>query len=259
MKPPKIIGISLVQNENIHIKWAISNIIDFCDKIIVLDNYSSDGTYDIVENMAKKCDKIKLFKISNPLVESHPPIEKYAGERAWVFGVDGDEIYDPNGLTKIKEEIYDGKYDNYWQLRSYFLNATIVDKDKKEAKGYLAPPSREATKLHNFHLLKYWKSDTERLHGRNKAFKDGIDPIKFNLYDECDWEDANLRCIHACFAKRSTNQKEGKIRFAPREVMKRRCRDMKDIKAPDIPSKIDKYGGEELITKDISDFIIKEK
>ena len=47
----KIIGIILVKNEDIFIKNSIQNIIKFCDKIIILDNYSTDKTHEIIKNI----------------------------------------------------------------------------------------------------------------------------------------------------------------------------------------------------------------
>lgn len=41
----KIVGICLIKNEDYYIEQVLKNIMDFCDKIIVLDNMSEDNTY----------------------------------------------------------------------------------------------------------------------------------------------------------------------------------------------------------------------
>lgn len=46
--PPSIIGIVLVKNEDLFIDGVLTNILDFCDEIIVADNLSKDGTQEKV-------------------------------------------------------------------------------------------------------------------------------------------------------------------------------------------------------------------
>ena len=40
----EIIGIALVRNEDIFVERALRNTIDFCDRLIVADHQSTDGT-----------------------------------------------------------------------------------------------------------------------------------------------------------------------------------------------------------------------
>ena len=56
----KIIGITLCKNEDIYIKKAIEHTIDFCDEFIVLDNYSTDNTWDILTKLSQQHSKINL-------------------------------------------------------------------------------------------------------------------------------------------------------------------------------------------------------
>jgi len=65
-KQRKIIGISLVKNEDIYIGQSLANVLDFCDEIIVYDNNSKDGTVEIVNKYVKKYPcKVKLKHILN--------------------------------------------------------------------------------------------------------------------------------------------------------------------------------------------------
>lgn len=107
MNSPKIIGILLVKDEDRFIEPVIKNIFEFCDKIIVADNYSRDQTYTIARHFAKKNSKLKVYRVSHPK-ESHKLIEHYAGTNTWIFGVDGDEIYDPSGLAEMKARLHSG-------------------------------------------------------------------------------------------------------------------------------------------------------
>ena len=106
----KIIGISLVKNEDIYIRRSIENAVNFCDKLIVLDNNSTDNTFGILQDLNTEYEKIDLYKINNHRT-SHEFIDEYIGKDVWVFAVDGDEIYDKNGLTKFKTQLLSGMYD----------------------------------------------------------------------------------------------------------------------------------------------------
>ena len=50
---PNIIGVCLVKDEDIYIHRALTNIYGFCDRILVLDNNSTDKTRIIVESLAE--------------------------------------------------------------------------------------------------------------------------------------------------------------------------------------------------------------
>src|SRR6187402_1406371 len=92
-----IIGIVLVRNEDIFVERAVRNVIDFCDLIVIADHYSTDSTFDIVAQLAAEFpEKIQLVRIADAW-ESHFLINGYANSPAWIFAVDGDEIYDPRG------------------------------------------------------------------------------------------------------------------------------------------------------------------
>jgi hypothetical protein len=48
----KIIGSVLVRNEDLYVEQAIRNVVDFCDRIHVVDHVSDDGTSEIVRALA---------------------------------------------------------------------------------------------------------------------------------------------------------------------------------------------------------------
>ena len=106
-QPIRIIGICLIKNEDIYIERVLKNVIDFCDEIIVLDNMSTDGTYEKVEHLAQEHPSIRLQKIED-YKASHNTISPYAGTLTWLFRIDGDEIYDSAGLKKIRQGLKNG-------------------------------------------------------------------------------------------------------------------------------------------------------
>lgn len=202
----KIIGLFLVKNEDVYIEQAILNVIDFCDKIIVEDNHSEDNTFSILENLAAIHPKIKISRIDNPL-DSHRHIAKYYGTNTWIFGVDGDELYDKKGLVGLRQDLQNGKYNDQWILFGNILHCIEVDRKEGTAQGYLCPPSKSMTKLYNFSIIDEWSEITQRLHGF-PDFKEGFhDQLRYPLYEEFVWENSPFRCLHAAFVKRSSLDK----------------------------------------------------
>ena len=222
MKKKQIIGLVLVKNEDLYIDRVILNILEFCDQVIVLDNNSSDNTYNILSELALKNSKIDLHKINN-LSSSQDYIAEYIGTDTWIFAVDGDEIYDPGGLKKIKKLLYEGEFDNDWLVLGNLFHVISIDWSTKTAKGFLAPPSRGGTKLYNFSMIKKWDECPERLHGGHIEFKKGFSAdMRRYLLDEVDWDSSIFRLIHTTFLKRSSKQKSKMInaRWNPGEINK---------------------------------------
>lgn len=221
MHATQIIGIILVRNEDIFIKNVINNISQFCDRIIVTDHQSNDKTPEIIKNLAEKNKKINYLRIQHPK-ESHTVIEQYAGTNTWIFAVDGDEIYDPEGLAKFKKKLIDGKFNDYWQIKGNVLNCTSINYKDKIARGYLSPPARSMTKLYNFSIIEKWNNCPQRIHAGDLKFKKKIKtPPTLELFKNIEWDDAHFRCLHTVFMQRSSKEKRfiTSTRLNPAEKM----------------------------------------
>jgi len=218
----KIVGVMLVKNEDRFIERVLRSVVAFCDEILVWDNNSTDNTFTIAQRLSKEFPKIKLTRVDDAL-STHALLEPYVGTDTWVFGVDGDEIYDAKGLSRLRGEIARGDFREYWQIRGNCLHCVSVDFEKGMARGYMAPPARPITKLFNFSLLDSWSDErAERLHGAEPIFKRGIKPEEFFLCEEYDWDTSYFRCLHLVFMSRSTSDAEKRgTRFNPTEVSKR--------------------------------------
>jgi glycosyltransferase involved in cell wall biosynthesis len=202
----QIIGIMLVKNEDMYVEQAIRNITGFCDRIIVCDNYSSDQTWSILQSLTQEFSQIELQQIET-VAQSQTAIEEFAGTATWVFGVDGDEIYDPAGLAAFRAKILSGVFDQDFVIFGNVLNCDRLDLVKKTAQGYLAPPCRSMTKLYNFAAIESWVGCTERFHGGKIIFKPGYHDLLRRMYhEEHTWEASDYRCLHTVFLKRSSAQ-----------------------------------------------------
>ncbi|MBI4544332.1 MAG: glycosyltransferase family 2 protein [Gemmatimonadetes bacterium] len=200
-------GISLVRNEDVYIDCVLRNIVEFCDRIIVADHQSTDATPLILEQLALECPKIEVVRVENPS-ESHDLVSGYIGSDTWVFGVDGDEIYDPKGLRRLRAELMAGAFADWWQVFGNVLNCVELDVQRRTARGYLAPPCRSMTKLYNFRAISGWEGwPGERMAGGRPIFRRGYDASRrLLLYSQASFEDSFYRCLHVCFLRRSSGQ-----------------------------------------------------
>lgn len=202
-----IVGIALIRNEDLCIGRVVANIAGFCDRIIIADHQSSDNTPTVVAGLAREYPHIEVHSIAQPS-DSHELIRDLAGTPTWVFGVDGDEIYDPAGLKNLRAGLLAGQFDNSWLVFGNVLNCVELSKETGLATGYLAPPCRSMTKLYNFNLIDAWDGPcTQRLHGGAPQFRAGFDAnLRRKLHTEYRWEESPFRCLHLCWLPRSSGE-----------------------------------------------------
>ena len=205
MPEHQIVGLVLVRNEDLEVRRAVENIAAFCDHVHLADHRSTDNTPRLLRDLAAQYPHCEYHRIESPR-ESHDLIKRYARTPTWVFGVDGDEIYDPAGLARLRAELFAGHYDDWWVIFGNVLNCQQVDVENKTAAGWLAPPCRSMTKLYNFAHIRSWDGDTpERLHGGEIVFQAGRSAAaRLNLHEQQPWETSPLRCLHTCFQARSS-------------------------------------------------------
>jgi hypothetical protein len=203
----EIVGIVLVRNEDVFVEQAIRNVAAFCDRIHAVDHVSTDGTWKILQRLERDYPQLDTRR-SHRAGDSHALLEPYAGTETWVFGVDGDELYDPVRLARFRNELLGGAYDSAFKVASNVLNCVELDQTGRRATGYLSPPSRSITKLYNFAAIDEWRGEgAERLHGGSIVFREGFDERAVdNIGERLPWDETPLRCLHACFLQRSTTE-----------------------------------------------------
>ena len=199
-----IVGVMLIHNEDVWLDRAIKNIREFCDRIIVIDNRSTDGSIEIIR---KSPAPIATIIHEPDLRRTHEILHSYISTDAWIFGVDGDEIYDPSGLWNLRLAILSGELNNNFQIAGRYLHVTEITDHR--ATGYMGPPAHTPTKLYNFAALKAWPSDHEHsiFHARTREIKPGIKE-RDTRYQRRPWDFCPLKCLHMRFLRRSSIEDE---------------------------------------------------
>lgn len=218
----QIIGLMLVKNEDRFVGQALLNILGFCDHIIVLDNHSCDRTAEILRGLkARIGGKIEVHRIAH-VSESHAYVVPFLGTRVWMLAIDGDEIYDPQGLIRLRHRLLKGEFDSYWRIYGHVLNVAKWRVGAKIAKGYTSPPGHPMTKLYNLEAFLEWVDADQRFHGGRIRLKDAWDEKKgvYAFFHHQEWGLSDFRCLHMVFLKRSSLQ-WGRSKWSPADVLHR--------------------------------------
>jgi glycosyltransferase involved in cell wall biosynthesis len=198
------VGSVLVRNEDVFVEQSIRNVAAFCDRIHAVDHASTDRTWMILRALAREFDHLDARRSRSSAV-AHRLLAPYAGSDTWVIGVDGDELYDPSGLARLRADLLDGANAEVFRVKAHVLNCDELDEDAATASGWLAPPSRPITKLFNFRAVESWENTPEPLQAGDAVFRPGYHwESRRDLADGTTWETDPLRCLHVCFLPRST-------------------------------------------------------
>jgi Glycosyl transferase family 2 len=208
----QIVGSVLVRNEDIFVERAIRNVAEFCDRIHVVDHVSTDSTWEILGALARELDHLDVRRSRNA-ADAHGLLAPYAGTETWVIGVDGDELYDPDGLARLRAQLLDGAHADVFRVKAHVLNCDELDEALGAAWGWLAPPSRPITKLFNFAAIESWPESPEPLQTGHVVFREGyVWESRRYLSEQTTWATDPLRCLHVCFLRRSSQDDEGSPR-----------------------------------------------
>lgn len=200
----RIVGICLFRNEEYFLERAIRNVAAFCDDIILVDNESDDFSGQVAAALMKDLPHVTYVKVASPH-RTQGLISHLAGTKTWVLGIDGDEVYDPEGLARLRPRILAGEFDDYFQLRGHSLHCTGLDPVSfLTANGYMTPAARPVTKLYNFAGISWWGGIAQRLHGWDIVFRDRMFYTRSRHFNQDQsWDECDLRLLHLCFLPRS--------------------------------------------------------
>jgi glycosyltransferase involved in cell wall biosynthesis len=262
----QVVAVVLLHDEDVYAERVIRNVADFCDRVHIADHMSTDETWEIVAGLAREYDHLDAVRLSNS-GRSHDLIAGYAGSETWVFGPDGDELYDPDGLGRLRGELESGRYDGYFRLVPAMMHAVEIDEDAMTASGYLSPPSRCGAKLFNFAAIDSWNRVYRQcLHDGEIAYRSGRAWDQVHHFGEDPgFDDSPFRCVHAAFLRRSSREPEsGRLRLNPIEAntyrrdavgrLKLAARRLRPGRAQ-TPWKLEKYRRGPLVSKDAGPFL----
>jgi len=175
-KRPNGISVMMrVKDEIDCIRPSIESIKGVADEIIVVDNGSSDGTYEILEEMVpEERELIKLWR--NPDL-SHCDLSNFALEQTafrWVFRWDGDMIAHTSGdynIINLRERLLSLNPERYYliYLRHINLSGDLFHQDPNEMvhieeyihtysnqARYIHPGRFEAIKVPKYYRVLFW-------------------------------------------------------------------------------------------------------
>lgn len=121
MSNHKITALVITYNEMGYIQKCI-NSIDFADEIIVVDSYSTDGTYEYLLNHPK-------VKVIQNTFENFTSQKSFALKQAsndWTLFLDADEVVSEKLKEEIKESVNNTDCVAYWFYRKFmFQNRSL--------------------------------------------------------------------------------------------------------------------------------------
>jgi len=201
----QLVAVCLLHDEDVYAERVIRNVAGVCDRVHVADHASTDRTWEIVGGPASELDNVEAVRISHA-ARSHDLVLPYAGTDTWVLSADGDEIFDPEGLARVRSALEEGRYRECFRLFPAMLHCVALDLEAMTATGYTAPPARSGPKLFNFAAIDGWpRVYRERLHEGEPEFRDGWSWESVRHLGEPDgFEGSSFRCLHACFLRRSS-------------------------------------------------------
>jgi hypothetical protein len=225
----EIKAVCLVKNEERYLADVIRNSLSMCDSGILLDNMSTDRTPEIAKAFPWEYRQVEDVR------NTHQHIEEFVGKPFWIFGVDGDEIYSPAGLSVLRQQLLRGTFADFWMVRGAMLHVDKLWEHKGRilARGFKGPPSPSVVNLYNFELLKNWSDPGKNtlFHGKDLAFKGKhTKDSRYMFYDHGkSWEEDPLRCLHLRFIQRSSVDPSAGVRPNPWDVLRGVTKNTRDI------------------------------
>ncbi len=158
--PVKIYAICLIKNEADVIADCLKHALQFCDRIFILDNGSTDGTWEIVNDLAQHHEQIviegqitEVFRdgMRSIIYNNH---HQELSDQDWWLRLDADEfvVGDPRPvLEKANREHAD--FVTAWQLQFYYTDSDYKNWDiEKEAKD---TPITERRRFYSINWREY--------------------------------------------------------------------------------------------------------
>jgi glycosyltransferase involved in cell wall biosynthesis len=122
-RPQGISAMFRVWNECSYVEPSINSIKDLVDEIIVVDSYSTDGSWEIAGRLAAECPKIKLIRCSGHNMWENSNLALRASTFRWILKWDADFIAMRNGgFEEFRDYLYSLNPE-----RHYYINPTLIE------------------------------------------------------------------------------------------------------------------------------------
>jgi len=177
-RPARPMGISVfmrIKNEKDWIRASIQSIRSIADEIVVVDNGSTDGTFQILQEMTS-ADK-GMIKLWQQLDSNYCDLSNFALDQTafrWIFSWDGDMVACTAGkfsISRLRERILSLDSRRYYliYLRHINLSGDIFHQNPKEivhieeyihtyskSVRYIHPGRFEAIKFPKYYRVLFW-------------------------------------------------------------------------------------------------------
>jgi hypothetical protein len=164
----KIHGLCIVKNEVDVLQESLNSAVNWCDHIYVFDNGSTDGTWELVKELAKQHPEIVPYKQDDTLfsgalrADIFNAFRSNAGLQDWWCRLDADEFYidDPRiFLTKISD-----RFQTVWaaSLNYYFTDQDAIAYRQDPVK-FLETPVQQRLRyyLNNWGELRFFRHSSD--------------------------------------------------------------------------------------------------
>ncbi len=158
--PVKIYAICLIKNEGDVIADCLIHALRFCDRIFVLDNGSTDGTWETVNALSQQYPAIVIEEqLLVPFRDGMRSIvyNRYnhqLTDQDWWMRLDGDEFLegDPRGVL-AKANLEKADFVTAWNLQFYYTDADYKNWDREKQES--ATPITERRKYYSANWREY--------------------------------------------------------------------------------------------------------
>ena len=170
-----IIVIGIVKNEADIIEIWLGHLCSLFDLVYLIDHNSTDGTYEIIMEAAKKTGKIRLLSFHDlgdfQKEIMHEVIKAVSKDyqNAWIFPCDADEFYPFDNQPQFRHAVLENRKDNILQFiwKNCMPLSLILDQNIRSTTLVLKPPFNGDYHKVAFHSSNYLSKNWQIVQGNH--------------------------------------------------------------------------------------------